>query len=305
MDGSERNSKGAVAALPEIGLDAFLAGGVAALRPGPAALIFAEDQVELAGTIAHHHRIGFAPIIVFAAESCRLPADALLPEGLQAVRADIYTPGAVARIVNRVIAAAPDVWFYLGYNAEYFFFPFCESRSATEMIAFHAQERRAAMLSHVIDLYARDLTRNPDGVSRDDAMFDRSGYYALARTDPANHNHPKERQLDIFGGLRWRFDEHVPPDRRRIDRIALFQARRGLEMRDDFTFNVEEYNTYSCPWHRNLTAAVASFRTAKALRRNPGSRFDIDGFAWSGSEPFCWNSRQLLELGMMESGQWF
>ena len=46
--------------------------------------------------------------------------------------------------------------------------------------------------------------------------------------DPANHNHPKERQLDFFGGLRWRFEEHVPPARRRIDRIALFKAKPGL-----------------------------------------------------------------------------
>ena len=35
-------------------------------------------------------------------------------------------------------------------------------------------------------------------------------------------------------------------------------------------FNDEEYNTYACPWHHNLTAAIVSFRTAKALKRNPG-----------------------------------
>ena len=76
-------------------------------------------------------------------------------------------------------------------------------------------------------------------------------------------------------------------------------------MRPDFTFNDEEYNTYSCEWHNNLTAAVCSFRTAKALKRNPGSRDNIHSFAWHNSVPFEWHSRQLLDLGLMEPGQWF
>ena len=32
-----------------------------------------------------------------------------------------------------------------------------ESRSVVEMLAFHAEERRDAMLTYVIDLYAKDL----------------------------------------------------------------------------------------------------------------------------------------------------
>ena len=64
-------------------------------------------------------------------------------------------------------------------------------------------------------------------------------------------------------------------------------------------------NTFACPWHNNLTAAVASFRVAKALARNPGSRDEITSFAWRGSHPFRWNSQQLMELGLMEPGQWF
>ena len=52
-------------------------------------------------------------------------------------------------------------------------------------------------------------------------------------------------------------------------------------------------------------AAVASFRVAKALARNPGSRDEIASFAWRGSHPFRWNSQQLMELGLMEPGQWF
>ena len=85
----------------------------------------------------------------------------------------------------------------------------------------------------------------------------------------------------------------------RIDRIALFRAQKGLRMRDDHTFSIEEYNTYACPWHNNLTAAVMSFRRAKALDWVAGS------FVWERSLRFDWTSRQLLELGMIEPGQWF
>ncbi len=114
-----------------------------------------------------------------------------------------------------------------------------------------------------------------------------------------------ERQMDMFGGLRRRFEEHVPWGRRRIDRVALVRAERGLEMRPDLTLSDEERNTVNCPWHNNLTAAVMSFRAAKALRSNPGSKWTVTDFRWSGSVPFDWSSKQLLELGLMEPGQWF
>jgi len=76
-------------------------------------------------------------------------------------------------------------------------------------------------------------------------------------------------------------------------------------MREDHTFNFEEYNTYSCPWHNNLTASVASFRAAKALKSNAGSKYDIPTFMWHNSVPFEWHSKQLLDFGLMEPGQWF
>jgi hypothetical protein len=173
-----------------------------------------------------------------------------------------------------------------------------------EMTAFIAEERRDTVLTYVIDLYAGDLWAHPSAVSIDDAHMDKSGYYALARPNPVT-NHPEERQLNFFGGLRWRFEEHVPPARRRIDRVGVFRAKPGLELRADHTFNDPEYNTYACPWHNNLTATICSFRTAKALKRNPGSTFDIETFRWHNSAPFDWHSQQLLDLGLMEPGQWF
>ena len=173
------------------------------------------------------------------------------------------------------------------------------------MLAFQMEERREAMISYVVDLYADDLEKHPDSISLEDAHLDRSGYYALARTDPENHNHPKERQLDFFGGLRWRFEEHIPPTRRKIDRVALFRAKPGLTLLGNHTFNDEEYNTYACPWHNNLSTAIASFRTAKALKRNPGSSNEITTFNWHNSTRFEWHSKQLLDLGLIEPGQWF
>ena len=204
-----------------------------------------------------------------------------------------------------MIEALPDLWMFYCYNGEYLFFPFCETRTVRDLLAFHTEERRDAMLTYVIDLYAGDLDRFPNSVSLENAHLDRSGYYALARQDPDNNWHPKERQLDFFGGLRWRFEEHVPWTRRKIDRISLFRSKRGLALRPDFTFTDEEYNTYACPWHNNLTAAVCSFRTAKALKSNPGSRWEIKTFRWRNSTEFRWHSQQLMDLGLMEPGQWF
>ncbi|MES0825887.1 hypothetical protein [Ruegeria sp. SCP11] len=282
-------------------LDVFLNSGKSALAKGPVALIFAEDAVEVDSTIRHHLHLGFKSVIAF------MPQDsALAPELSGRIHRVTLTcvPGAVVfETINKIIQAAPGVWMYYCFNAEYLFFPFCETRTVGELLAFHAEERRDAMLSHVIDLYADDLDAFPNGVAPDRAMLDSTGYYAHTRHD--SEGHPVERQLDMSGGLRWRFEDHIPYERRRIDRIALFRSHKGLKLRPDHTFNEPEYNTYSCPWHHNMTAAVCSFRAAKALKSNAGSAFDIPTFCWRNSVPFQWTSGQLLDLGLIESGQWF
>jgi hypothetical protein len=284
-------------------LDDLLGNGHALISKGPVALIFAEDPVEIASTVLHHVRVRFREVIVF------LPEDFAIPEEVESlahwVRYHTLGRQAVPKAVNAIIAKAPEqTWFYYCFNTEYLFYPFCEHRSIGELLAFHTEERRDAMLAYVVDLYAPDLDRYPDAVCCDEAMLDRSGYYALARNDPVT-GRPKERQLDFFGGLRWRFEEHIPAERRRIGRTALFRSGPGVTLRDDHSFNVEEMNTYACPWHNNLTAAIASFRTAKALKTNPGSMFDIRTFAWHNSAKFDWHSQQLMDLGLMEPGQWF
>ena len=284
-------------------LDDFLARGQVHLAKGPIALVFAEDQVELGSTLRHHLDAGFKALVVFAPDDFKLPKD--VEPRVVRVHYDVTGGDSYVDGVNAVIKASAGRWLYYCFNAEYLFYPFIETRSISEMLAYHSEERRDAMLSYVVDLYAGDLDAHPNAVHLEDAHMDKSGYYALARNDPANHNHPKERQLDFFGGLRWRYEEHIPAPRRKIDRIALFRCKEGLELRDDHTFNDEEYNTYACPWHNNLTSAVVSFRTAKALKSNPGSMFDIRTFKWHNSTQFEWHSRQLLDLGLMEPGQWF
>ncbi|PWE31334.1 hypothetical protein DDZ14_13310 [Maritimibacter sp. 55A14] len=282
-------------------LDDYLARGARARGAGPVAVILVEDRAEVDSTIRHHMGLGFRTPLVLAPDHVEIDPD--LREWIDRIPFDTLADGMTPRAVNRLIAAFPGHWIYYCYNAEYLFFPFCESRTIGEMLGFVAEERRASVLTYVIDLYASDLSRHPDAVSRDDAHLDLAGYYALARPD--ENGHPKERQLDFFGGLRWRFEEHIPPPRRRIDRIGLFVAKEGLELLDDHTFSDPEYNTYACPWHNNLTAAVCSFRTAKALKTNAGSTFEIPSFAWYNSGRFEWHSQQLMDLGLMEPGQWF
>jgi hypothetical protein len=284
-------------------LDQFVTQQKTALALGPIAIVLVEDDVEVDTTLRHHLQSGFSHVLALMPATFDLPRD--LQETVHRIDYDVTREGAAETAVNTLIDAAPFQWIYYCYNAEYLFYPFCETRAITEMLAFHAEERRDAMLTYIVDLYADDLEANPDAVSLERAHLDRSGYYALARVDAENEDHPKERQLDFFGGLRWRYEEHVPAARRKIDRISIFRATPGLRMRPDHTFSKEEYNTYACKWHHNLTATICSFRTAKALKANPGSTFDIHTFKWHNSAPFEWHSRQLLDLGLMEPGQWF
>lgn len=284
-------------------LQDFLKQGKPLMAKGPVALVFVEDETEIATTLRHHLQCGFKAVAALMPDAFDLPPD--VRAKVHRVPFDCGTDGAVTGAVNAVTAAVePGCWLYYCYNAEYLFYPFCESRGIGEMLAFHTEERRDAMLTYVIDLYAGDLNTCPSAVSLEEAYLDKSGYYAQSRKNPET-GHPRERQLDFFGGVRWRFEEHIPAASRKIDRISLFRAKPGLQLQPDHTFNEQEYNTFACPWHHNLTAAVCSFRTAKALKRNPGSTFDIETFRWHNSAPFEWHSRQLLDLGLMEPGQWF
>ena len=282
-------------------LSAFVKDGAPKLRKGPIALIFAEDEVELDATIRHHINAGFKHTIVFAMPEFVIADD--VAAGIVRVNYSMLVPAALETAVNEVMKATGDLWIYYCFNSEFLFYPFSEHRTVGEMIAFNVEERRDTVLTYVVDLYTGDLWQHTNAVCIEDAHLDKSGYYALARKDRWNND--LDRQLDFYGGLRWRFEEHIPVSRRRIDRVSIFRNKPGLVFLPDHTFDDPEYNTYACPWHHNLTAAICSFRTAKALKRNPGSTFEIDTFKWHNSAPFEWHSQQLLDLGLMEPGQWF
>lgn len=283
-------------------LTTFLAARPGCLKKGPLAIILIEDDSAVVETIDHHLGLGFRHILALSPEPFDLP-DRMIPKVTNLLW-DTRRPAAHVGAVNAVIAAVPPkTWLYYCFNTEFLFYPFSEHRHVGEMLAFHTEERRPAMLSYVVDLYAGDIGRHPDGLSLDHAMFDRTGYYSLGRQDADGRF--LDRQMNFHGGLRWRFEEHLPKISRRIDRVSLFTAARDLKVTADHRFNVEEYNTFACPWHHNLTAAIGSFRVAKALLRNPGSRSHIRNFVWRNSHPFEWRAQQLMDLGLMEPGQWF
>jgi hypothetical protein len=276
---------------------------VGALGTAPVLMVVCEDGVEVASTLEHHlGEAGFRQIVLAVPPGVAAPDP--LPAGVHLLTLPRRPADMAATCVTALARGRPDgAWTAWCHNAEYLFTPFMESRTVGEAMAFCSEERRDAILTFTVDLYGRRMG-SASVVDRGDAWLDETGYYALLRHDRATDEWP-ERQMDFFGGLRWRFEEHVPEGRRRIDRVAMFRARPGLELRPDFTVNVPEMNTYACPWHHSLTACTASFRAAKGLAANPGSREVVETLHWDGSVRFDWRAQQLLDLGLMEPGQWF
>lgn len=267
---------------------------------GPICAIFAEDTVGLTSTIRHHHRLGFKNILVLKRPELNIP------ESCQNICIPVDIENAffsdISPYLNQLIKAFDGEWLYHCFNAEYLHFPFCETRYIKDFTDFITEEKRSAVFTYVLDLYPEDLGKAPDGFSLEDAYFDGAGYYGLQRYMGGQ---PLERQLDIFGGLKWRFEEHTPYERRHLNRISLLKARPNITMDENGHLSDPELNTYSCPWHHSTTATICSFRTAKSLKTNPGSMFEINDFMWSKSVKFRWNSQQLLDYGFLETGQWF
>jgi len=261
---------------------------------GPISLIRDEDNINLSETVSHQRNLGFPNIIVLAdAGSHELPDTVA-----------ITVPGnfSLYSAINALMDEFSGRWMFAAHNAEYLYYPFSESRSVMDLLQFVNEERRDSVFCTAVDLYPSNFVRGADAYSDQDAWFDTSGYYSTDRYDGPDKI---ERQIDVFGGLRWRYAEHIPWEKQRINRTALFRAKEGLRVDENGIFNEPEYNTVSCPWHNNLTAAVASFRAAKSLIQNPGSTFEIESLIWDNSKQFDWTSKQLMEHGIIEPGQWF
>ncbi|MEM6467136.1 MAG: hypothetical protein AAF679_11620 [Pseudomonadota bacterium] len=187
----------------------------------------------------------------------------------------------------------------LGFQCEFLCFPFQESRSLLDFIAFMEEERRTAVYSMILDLYAA----NPQlELSWENAAFDRLGYYS----EPVfEEGEVQERQAALYGGVRWRLEDHIPWEDRRLDRISLFQSIPGRTVTPELRLSDAEGNTRACPWHHNATVALASFRSALSLARNPQSAARAKDLTCPVSLPFEGTSQQLMTHGFLEPGQWF
>ena len=184
-------------------------------------------------------------------------------------------------------------WLWAG---EFLFYPFCETRSLPELVGFLTDERRRVLFSYALDLYAPEMPGGDIDPTRCQLQFDRIGYQPFPQPD---------QRLDLFGGLGWRFEECTPPEMQQIGRSALVRADAGIPFDRHWRFEDPEYDSVSCPWHNSPTGAVMSLRRAYRVLAHPAFAAVAGDLVWQGSQPFDWTSRQLLELGMIEPGQWF
>jgi hypothetical protein len=268
------------------------------LPAGPAAIVLAEDRAALDATLDRLRRLGFGAIVLV-----RDPAlGPLAAQGTVELVHPLRSRKDAIAAVNRLLPQLVGRWVHVAFNAEFLFYPYCETRSVRDLAAFMEEERREAVFTTVVDLYACDLTAHLSGVATGACGHDGAGYFAFEAWEDGR---PLERQVELHGGLGRRFEEHVPWTSRRVDRIAFFRAAKGRVLDEAFRLNEPELNTVNCAWHRNVTAVLASFRVAKALMRNPDSAASIAGFGWELSRPFGWSSAELLAQGFMERGQWF
>lgn len=266
------------------------------LPPGPVAVVFAEDGCELASTLDRCWALGFAATILFRPESIAQADRGALVQIDRLVRSRADAAALLSGLHRRLAGR----WLAPLFNSEYLFYPYCETRSIKDFTGFMEEERRSSVFGVTIDLYAEDLGLAPDGVLLEAAGFDALGYYGFSHEDAAGF-----RQADLHGGLRWRFAERIPSGAQHLDRPALYMARSDLVLDARFRFSQPSMNALSCPWHRNPTAAILSFRTVRALLGNPASARGVEGFVWEGTQRCAWRSEQLMQLGFMEPGQWF
>ncbi len=118
-------------------VEQFLRDGTAELVKGPVALIFVEDNIEIESTLYHHLDLGFKKVIVFMPAA--FPLSDELAELCPRITMDAPRGQPMIDAVNKIIEAAPTLWLYYCFNAEYLFFPFCETRGIGEMLAFHTE----------------------------------------------------------------------------------------------------------------------------------------------------------------------
>ncbi len=94
----------------------FLSQGKAALAKGPVAMIFVEDEVEVASTLRHHLQLGFKAVLALMPDRVELSPD--LVDAVHRIPYDPLDKDALQGTVNAINDAAPGIWLYYCYNAE-------------------------------------------------------------------------------------------------------------------------------------------------------------------------------------------
>lgn len=187
-------------------------------------------------------------------------------------------------------------WVLWLWNGEFFVFPFDETRCLSELTTFLKDERRKLLYTYALDLYAWQLPPDDSDLAQVELHFDRIGYHAFPKPN---------QQLRLFGGLGWRFEDLTPPGMQQIGRTALLKAEKGVHLNREMLFGESDFDSVSCPWHNNPTGAVMTLRRAARIMAHPAFPDSAHHLFWAGSERFNWSSDQLLQLGMIEPGQWF
>lgn len=259
-----------------------------------AALVVDEDGFALPETVAHIQSMDVTAICVLTRQ--RTPLDLGMVPVVQLPEVSLDDA------LTHIVQILSDQWLHVCFNGEFLAYPFAETRTLADFCGFLNEERRRFAHVTVVDHYPADLARAADDFSLEETYFDGTGYYADYRTLASD---PKEPIAEIYGGLRWRYDEHFPEDRRMLNRAALFRCAPDLEFTPQMRFTDPRMNTLQCPWHRTPTAALRSFRAAKSLIKNLDRKQHPKALLWPQSVACDWSATQLMELGFMEPGQWF
>lgn len=272
-------------------IDDFRRSNGAPLR-GPVAIIVCENTFLIRETADWLLRMGARSVIAIGAVGEVFAAD----EAVSGIAAEVnIVEERTAALNNLTGVVAPGQWVLLCFNGEFAFFPHQETRRLADFTDFMTAERRGAVMGYTIDLYSDALGRDEAAFSMDDAYFDTAGWYGFER---------EGRQIDVYGGLGWRYEEYTPRDMFRISRPALFTTGSGVTLSDELWLSDDEANAVSCPWHHNPTMALMSVRRARALRNHPKFGQGVKTFMWPNSERFEWRSEQLVNHGLIEKGQW-
>ena len=98
----------------------------------------------------------------------RISADRDLDDELARVRTERERERARREDAERLLTEAAlgartGRWVYLGVNAEFLFFPFCEGRRIGDLTTFLGEERRDAAAGVIVHLAARPLQTGPGG----------------------------------------------------------------------------------------------------------------------------------------------